>query len=604
MLQHRGAGPRSCGALAETLLGSRPVFLRSFGGERQPQQPSASSSSSSRSSAGGGVQEDALLLQPSTALSGGGAEKNEGSDTAGRSGSPSHLVPDPGGEFPTRAVLILALCMGVHSFTFVSLFPYVGMMVKECLELESIDKAGFYAGYVASAFTLGRFLSGYFWGHVSDSVGRKPVIIVGLAATAALSLTFGFSTNYYLAISSRFALGLMNGITPAIRTTVREICGTERVLQAMAYIDGSRAVSIVFGSAMGGLLVQPVEHYPSIFSATGLFGRFPFVIPNLIGAGSALLILPIVVLCLPETLNFQDAPSKHNSSSLNACLHPRCPTPAPCSDRYGTFDPVKRNAKEGARVHDTPGACSKEAGVKEEAPVGLRGVLAVPKVKTLLVLVCIVQSLLTGFEEVYPLWALSIVSVGGLGWSTTQIGKVLFVTGVVMAPLQLFLFPLVIKIVGAVRWMHMGCLVGIAAFLATPNASSLGGGNTGLFLVSVASTTVVNCCLAAVSIALAVASTSIVPSSMRGKLSGLYNTAESFGRFTSAVGFAVMFAWSISPRASAYGLVDHGFVFYVFALALSAVTVLARWTITPDIFRKQPAKECGGGLAHDDIFEV
>ncbi|CAM9890551.1 unnamed protein product, partial [Hapterophycus canaliculatus] len=64
---------------------------------------------------------------------------------------------------------------------------------------------GFYAGYVASAFTLGRFLSGYFWGHVSDSFGRKPVIIVGLTATAVLSLSFGFSTNYYAAISSRWA---------------------------------------------------------------------------------------------------------------------------------------------------------------------------------------------------------------------------------------------------------------------------------------------------------------------------------------------------------------------------------------------------------------
>lgn len=71
-------------------------------------------------------------------------------------------------------------------------------------------------------------------------------------------------------------------------------------------------------------------------------------------------------------------------------------------------------------------------------------------------------------------------------------------TGVVMAPLQLFVFPLVIKIVGAVRWMKMGCLVGVAAFLVTPNASSLSGGDTRLFMVSVASTTTVNCCLAAV----------------------------------------------------------------------------------------------------------
>lgn len=170
---------------------------------------------------------------------------------------------------------------------------------------------------------------------------------------------------------------MTNGITPALRTTVREICGSEHVVQAMAYIDGksshrsrvkpepsvsnegkervsqyhrpesrmdaqccsrrskgshttasslastafvlircskprgaqeyqlclgykwtnailragsrvlrtcfcpmffppvsgSRAVSIVIGSAIGGLLVQPVMHYPNLFSSTGVFGK-------------------------------------------------------------------------------------------------------------------------------------------------------------------------------------------------------------------------------------------------------------------------------------------------------------------------------------------
>ncbi|CAM9173868.1 unnamed protein product, partial [Ectocarpus sp. 12 AP-2014] len=133
---------------------------------------------------------------------------------------------------------------------------------------------GFYAGYVASAFALGHFLSGYLWGYLSDSVGRKPVILVGLSATAVLSLTFGLSTTYELAISSRFVLGIMNGITPAIRTTVYEVCRTNsHVVQAMAYIDGSRAATIAFGSAMGGLLVQPVDHYPNVFSGIGLLRR-------------------------------------------------------------------------------------------------------------------------------------------------------------------------------------------------------------------------------------------------------------------------------------------------------------------------------------------
>ncbi len=73
-------------------------------------------------------------------------------------------------------------------------------------DIGSCVPAGFYAGYVASAFTLGRFLTGYCWGCVSDAIGRKPVIVVGLSATALLSLSFGLSTSYTIAISSRWVV--------------------------------------------------------------------------------------------------------------------------------------------------------------------------------------------------------------------------------------------------------------------------------------------------------------------------------------------------------------------------------------------------------------
>ena len=44
--------------------------------------------------------------------------------------------------FPTRAVIVLAFCMAVHSYAFVSLFPYVGAMVTELLDLESKNDSG------------------------------------------------------------------------------------------------------------------------------------------------------------------------------------------------------------------------------------------------------------------------------------------------------------------------------------------------------------------------------------------------------------------------------------------------------------------------------
>ena len=79
-------------------------------------------------------------------------------------------------------------------------------------------------------------------------------------------------------------------------------------------------------------------------------------------------------------------------------------------------------------------------------------------------------------------------------------------------------------------------------------------------------------------LALTIAPTTMVPSVMRGKLAGLFSMSESLGRFVCPVGFATMFAWSISP--SSYGWVDHKFVFCFAAFSMTVVAVLAWGTIT------------------------
>ena len=53
-----------------------------------------------------------------------------------------HVEAEPAKKFPTLAVVILSLGMVIHSYTLVSLFPYVGMMVKDLLGLETTNEAG------------------------------------------------------------------------------------------------------------------------------------------------------------------------------------------------------------------------------------------------------------------------------------------------------------------------------------------------------------------------------------------------------------------------------------------------------------------------------
>ena len=72
----------------------------------------------------------------------------------------------------------------------------------------------------------------------------------------------------------------------------------------------------------------------------------------------------------------------------------------------------------------------------------------------------------------------------------------------------------------------------------------------------------------------------MVRADMRGKMSGLYNMSGSFGRAIGPVGFATIFAWSISP--SAYDWVGHQFLFFLAALAMVLVTVMAWGSITEE----------------------
>lgn len=49
---------------------------------------------------------------------------------------------DLGSTFPARTVIILSLCMTLNTYTLVNLFPYVGIMVKDLLELETTNELG------------------------------------------------------------------------------------------------------------------------------------------------------------------------------------------------------------------------------------------------------------------------------------------------------------------------------------------------------------------------------------------------------------------------------------------------------------------------------
>ncbi|WEW59035.1 hypothetical protein PRK78_004503 [Emydomyces testavorans] len=174
-------------------------------------------------------------------------------------------------------------------------------MVRD-FEIGDKSSASFYAGLLISAFSLAESFTGMFWGCLSDKVGRKPVLLFGCFGTMISLLIVGFSTNFWVALLGRVVGGILNGNIGVIQTMVGElVTKPEHEPRAYAVMPFVWSIGTIIGPAIGGTFAKPAKTFPSIFPRSGLFGIFPYLLPNLIC--SVLLLISIIAgyLFLHET---------------------------------------------------------------------------------------------------------------------------------------------------------------------------------------------------------------------------------------------------------------------------------------------------------------
>lgn len=201
--------------------------------------------------------------------------------------------------FPTYQLTILAICRFSEPIAFNSILAYTYIMVQD---LNGSDaNASFYAGLLVSAYAVAEAITAMFWGAISDRYGRKPVVLIGLGGVALSSLLFGLAKQYWVALLARFIGGSLNGNVSVMQTMVAEmVIDTPQhepkayAVQPFVWILGS-----IIGSAMGGFLAQPAKFYPEYFAEDGLFGRYPYLLPNLVAVA-------VIVLAVVQGMVFLD----------------------------------------------------------------------------------------------------------------------------------------------------------------------------------------------------------------------------------------------------------------------------------------------------------
>ena len=96
------------------------------------------------------------------------------------------------------------------------------------------SRVAFNAGLLISVFTFSEFLSGFAWARASDTIGGRPVLLLGGAAATLLAFLFGICKSLPVAIIIRAMGGLLDPNNRVVQTCVRELV-QEKSLKGKRY---------------------------------------------------------------------------------------------------------------------------------------------------------------------------------------------------------------------------------------------------------------------------------------------------------------------------------------------------------------------------------
>lgn len=151
---------------------------------------------------------------------------------------------------------------------------------------ESVGASSLEIGLLFSSYNIMQFLFAPIWGALSDRIGRKPLIMLGLSGFAIAFILFGLSTSYSEMLAYRLFGGIVSAAAiPTVTAMVADLFPPDERAKGMGVIGAGIGLSFVFGPAIGGLLGQYGAGYP--FFAAGAV---------------ALLTLLLVIVSLPESL--------------------------------------------------------------------------------------------------------------------------------------------------------------------------------------------------------------------------------------------------------------------------------------------------------------
>ncbi|KAJ7039675.1 major facilitator superfamily multidrug-resistance, DHA1 sub-family [Mycena alexandri] len=204
---------------------------------------------------------------------------------------------------PKFQVAIVFLIQFSEPITALVIYPFVVQFVRDTgITGGEESKTGFYAGFLESAFFLTESLSVFPLGRLSDTYGRRPVLLWGPFGLGLSMLGFGLSKSFWALLFFRCIQGVCNGGIGVSKTVINEIADPTNIADIFSMMPLIWSLGTTVAPLIGGLLANPATKWPTTFGRLEILIDHPYFLPSLVAGIIALVSFAFAFLGLNETL--------------------------------------------------------------------------------------------------------------------------------------------------------------------------------------------------------------------------------------------------------------------------------------------------------------
>jgi MFS family permease len=200
----------------------------------------------------------------------------------------SESAENPGRSASRAALLTVFLVVFIDLLGFGIVLPLLPRYVERLLGPAGFERQleqGVVIGGLLSVFSLMQFVFAPIWGRISDRVGRRPILLIGLAGSVVFYALFGYASSFmgagdepisaekaqlalWLMFFARVGAGIAGATIATAQAVIADCTPKEKRAHGMALIGAAFGIGFTFGPLLAGVSMIFLPGHPEFAGYT------------------------------------------------------------------------------------------------------------------------------------------------------------------------------------------------------------------------------------------------------------------------------------------------------------------------------------------------